>query len=545
MALTLAISALFQIHSYCSARRMGEIGRRDAHVRDVLADLVMLRTAVQDAVIGQSGYLLKGEPEDLQLYRRAAVRVPELLAEVRELTADDPVEAKYVRGLVPDVERQLEDLKKGLDVPRQLGAGAASVGAGIDAEPDLRLKDQIRPVIDQMIAQQQQVHAACLAETQAASSAQARSLLFASFYRVFVLLAGCTLILRQQARQRQAEQLCRQSEAFFRNAFDHAATGMALADPSGRWVKVNGALCEMLGYAADELLRTTAASIMNPQDLEKERTAVEELNAGRVDGSQMETRFIHKDGHTVWALVTQSLVRDERGRPQTFIAQIQDITERKQAEDRLRHQSLHDALTGLPNRLLLNERIQRGLERANQDPDYRLAVLFLDLDGFKRINDSLGHAAGDELLTTVAERLRQCVRGGDSVADRAGEDGFAGTARGAGNTAARLAGDEFTVLLDGLRTPADAERVAERILRELAKPVTLGGRPIRTGASIGIVYGDGRRYTSAPQLLADADTALYQAKAAGRGRYVVFDADEQQQSTLASLPLASNLRPAI
>lgn len=378
-----------------------------------------------------------------------------------------------------------------------------------------------------------------------ASAAQARSLVFASIYRVFVLLAGCSLILRQQAIQRRTEQMCRQSEEFFRNAFDHAATGMALADESGRWMKVNRALCEILGYAEEELLRTSAPSITHADDVEKQRRAVEELKAGRVDGYQLEKRYLHKDGHTVWALVTQSLFRDERGRPQTFITQIQDITQRKEAEDRLRHQSLHDALTGLPNRLLLNERIQRGIERACQDPDYRLAVLFLDLDRFKQINDSLGHAAGDKLLTTVAERLRHCVRDRDTV----GASGCAGATAGEGSggdghTVGRLAGDEFTVLLDGLRSPCDAERVAERILRELARPVEFGGRQIRTGASIGIVHADGPRYTSAQQLLADADAALYQAKAAGRGRYVVFEPDGQQHA-VEPLRLPSDLRAAV
>ena len=515
MFVTLAASALFQISSYRNARQVEEIGNRDVHVRDVLSALAALRSAVLDAAISRDGYLLSGQSPDSRRYRNAAARMPELLEQARALSMDDPTQAAYVRRLQPLIESESRDL------------------------------DQILRIIDRMTNEAQQVRAACLAQTHAAAAAQAHLLIAASAYRVFVLLAGCTLILRQQARQRRTEQLCRRSEEFFRNAFDHAATGMALADDSGRWVKTNRALCELLGYAEAELLQIASESITRPEDLEKERAAVEELKSGRVDRHQLEMRYVHKDGHAVWALVTKSLVRDERGRPQTLISQIQDVTERKQAEDRLRHQSLHDALTGLPNRLFLDQRLRRGIERANQDPDFRLAVLFLDLDRFKLVNDSLGHAAGDKLLITVAERLRLCVRGGDLVGGSASPGAMdnEGTS-GPGNTVARLGGDEFTVLLEGLRAPGDAERVAERILRELSRPVELGGQQIRPAASIGIVHAVGQRYAAAAQLLADADAALYKAKAAGRGQFAVFDADAQQ-SALERLRLAGELRRAI
>jgi PAS domain S-box-containing protein len=539
MFLTLVASAAFQISSYRNARRMEEIGNRDAHVRDVLAALAALRSAVQDAVIGRNGYLLAGKPRDRELYRSAAASIPRMLAQVRGLTADDPVQAEYARRLAPLITTKLDDLKLGIAASRQQRPAAP----GIESEPPAT--EPIRQILDRMTDMEQQARGACMAQARAEASAQAHSLVVASIYRVFVLLAGCTLILRQQARQRRTERLCRQSEEFFRNAFDHAATGMVLADMGGRWLKTNRALCELVGYAEDQLLRVANRTITHPEDLHKQRAGAEELKAGRADRHQLEVRYTHKDGHTVWALVTQSLVRDECGRPQTLISQIQDVTERKRAEDRLRHQSLHDALTGLPNRLFLDERLRRGIERANQDPDFRLAVLFLDLDRFKLINDSLGHAAGDQLLITVAERLRRCVRGGDPEGGN-GPTGTAGEGSGSGpgHTVARLGGDEFTVLLEGLRSPRDAERVAERILRELSGPLELGGRQIRAAASIGIVHATGRRYAAPPQMLADADAALYKAKAAGRGRYAVFDADAQQ-SAQERLRLAGELRRAI
>lgn len=522
MALTMVASAAFQIISYRNATRVEDIARRDAHVRDVLAALAALRSAVQDATIDHTRYLLTGDSRELESYRSAALRVPKLQEQVCALTADDPVQAASARALRPVLETQLENLKQDVRVPRHHVMQVAS-GTGIGSGADAQLTDQIRLILDQMIEKEQHLRSKYLAQTQAAALAQSRSLVAASIYRVFVLFAGCTLILRQQARQRRTERHCRQSEELFRNAFDHTATGMALSDESGRWVKVNPALCELLGYAEEELLRRGVRAITQPEDLEMEQAAMGRLTAGAGNDYQLEKRFIHQDGRTVWALVTNSVVRSEDGRPQTFISHIQDMTERRHAEDHLRHLSLHDALTGLPNRRLLVERIQRGIERAKQDPDYRLAVLYLDLDQFKLINDSLGHAAGDKLLIAVAERLGRCVRAGDAVAGGKGGNGE-------GHTVARLAGDEFTVLLEGLRTPTDAHAVAERILRELKRPVEFCGREIRVAASIGIVHGNALRYSSARELLADADSALYKAKAAGRGRYAVFDADMRQPS---------------
>jgi diguanylate cyclase (GGDEF)-like protein/PAS domain S-box-containing protein len=379
------------------------------------------------------------------------------------------------------------------------------------------LTRQIRSILDQMTTREQHLRTTYLAETHAATAAQSASLVAASVYRVFVLVAGCALILLQQARQRWTERLCRQSEELFRNAFDHTATGMALSDQSGRWVKVNRALCDLVGYGEEELLRLDSRSIFHPEDLEKEPAPTASSTSMSHSQSPRETRLIHRDGRTVWVVATNSMVKGEHGRPQTFISHIQDITERRRAEDRLRHLSLHDALTGLPNRRLLVERIQRGIERSKRDPGYRLAVLFLDLDHFKLINDSLGHAAGDQMLIAVAQRLTRCVRAGDAV--------VAGADQPDQHTVARLAGDEFTVLLEGLRTPTDAQTVATRILRELDKPVDFSGRQIRPAASIGIVHGDARPYSAARDLLADADTALYKAKAAGRARYAIFDAN--------------------
>ncbi|HXE54532.1 MAG TPA: diguanylate cyclase [Tepidisphaeraceae bacterium] len=536
MALTMVASAVFQIICYRNSTRLEDVARRDAHARDVMVALAGLRSAVQDTGIDYDEYLLSGDSRSLESYRSAAVRVPALLQQVRALTADDPVQAASASALQSAIDTELQSWEQDVDVARlkfMQGASASGIVNGVDAQRTGR----IRLILEHMSEVEQHLRTGYLAQMQDAAASQSHSLVSASVYRVFVLLAGCTLILRQQARQRRTERHCRQSEELFRNAFDHTATGMAMSDENGRWVKVNRALCELVGHTETELLTRGSGSIMHPDDVDTERGALAGLSAGSGNDYQLEVRFIHKDGRTVWALVTNSVVRNEDGRPQTFIAHVQDITERRQAEDRLRHLSLHDALTGLPNRRLLVERIQRGIERAKQDPNFRLAVLFLDLDHFKQINDSLGHAAGDKLLIAVAERLGRCVRAGDPVVncDASGDSH--------GHTVARLAGDEFTVLLEGLRSPADALAVAQRILRELATPVECCGQEVRAAASIGIVHGDARRYSTARELLADADAALYKAKAAGRARYAVFEQD-LQTSDLTRLAVSGELRRA-
>jgi len=183
----------------------------------------------------------------------------------------------------------------------------------------------------------------------------------------------------------------------------------------------------------------------------------------------------------------------------------------RRAGDRLRFDAMHDALTGLPNRSFFHDQVQRCIERARRRSDFRFAVLFLDLDRFKIINDSLGHAAGDRLLVTIGDRLRRCLRPTDTIAAETTD------------TVARLGGDEFTILLDDLKGENDAALVAERIERELSQPIDFEGHQLYTTVSIGIVNGN-TNYATAKELLRDADAAMYHAKAAGRARHVIFDA---------------------
>jgi len=238
----------------------------------------------------------------------------------------------------------------------------------------------------------------------------------------------------------------------------------------------------------------------------------------------------HNRRNARWYRCIDRAIRWSDGRMVRFEMAI-DVTDRKRAEEQLRHDALHDTLTGLANRSLLLERVKTCVARHARDPEYRFALLFVDLDRFKVINDSLGHAAGDHLLVSVAERLRDCLRATDAVARL--ED----------QTIARVGGDEFVVLLDGLRDHADAPRVAQRLLDEITRPVVLGDQELFISASIGIAPCN-KDYRAADEILRDADTAMYRAKEGGKARYAVFD-HRMHARAMERLRLENDLRRAL
>lgn len=286
----------------------------------------------------------------------------------------------------------------------------------------------------------------------------------------------------------------------FEHAFFAAVIGMAIVTTDGNFLQVNPALCEVLGYDEDDLLRETHQSITHPDDIGLENEQTKRLLAGEIDRYQLEKRYIHRDGHEIWSELSVSLVRNETGNPRYFIAQMVDITERKMVEQQLLHQAFHDRLTGLPNRGLFMDRLEHALARRPREGEM-IAVIFLDLDNFKVINDSLGHRAGDQLLLTMAARLQTCVREGDTVA--------------------RLGGDEFTVLLEHITDLSDAIRVAQRIAEQSLTLYAIGDREVSVTASIGIALPADEN-ESADDLLRNADIAMYEAKRRGKARYEVF-----------------------
>ena len=322
--------------------------------------------------------------------------------------------------------------------------------------------------------------------------------------------------------RKEIEAALRESERRFRSSFENAAVGMAIVGTDGRWLRVNRSLCRTVGYTNEELLGRSFQDITHPEDLDKDLEQARRLLDGEIVSYQMEKRYIHKDGSVVWILLNGSLVRDEEGGPLYFIAQVQDISGRKRVEDQLQRQAFHDVLTGLPNRKLFMDRLRHALERTRRRRGQNVAVLFMDLDGFKVVNDSLGHEAGDLLLTVVAQRLERILRPEDTLA--------------------RFGGDEFVVLLEEVEGPEEAVLVAQRITEELGRPFVIEGRGLFTSASVGIGLGDAR--TKTPEyLLRDADTAMYRAKEE-HARYKMFDPAMYERAK-RRLELENELRRAI
>ena len=238
---------------------------------------------------------------------------------------------------------------------------------------------------------------------------------WAGIHAAFVAAAGLASIvswrLNERVREGQAEALeaARESEERFRSSFDDAVIGMCLSTPDGRLSRVNPAFCHMLGRTREELEGMTWAQITAPEDLRESRALLEGMLAGGDDRGQGEKRYLHADGHPVWASMSARLVRQENGEPLHFITQIQDISAQKAAADALAHQALHDPLTGLPNRTLFGDRLEHALARSRRTGG-RLAVVFIDVDRFKVVNDSLGHESGDWLLQQMGSRLAQAIR---------------------------------------------------------------------------------------------------------------------------------------
>ena len=347
-------------------------------------------------------------------------------------------------------------------------------------------------------------------------------------YRMYLKNVEISMQQTEQAEQyasmlEERSAALRESEQRFRSAFDHAPIGIALVSPSGSWLKVNRALCSILGYTAEEFLEIDFQSVIFPEDLGITLVKIHEVRSGKTSSCQLEQRYLHKTGRTVWTSWSVSSASDGQSDNLNLIFQIQDITDKKLFEEKLQHEATHDALTGLPNRSYFMTRLAKALQKAKLNPKYRVSVLFIDLDRFKNVNDSLGHFIGDQLLIAIAARLRECMRPPDIVA--------------------RLGGDEFTILVEGRNFQEEVTRIAERIQNKFNTPFNLGGHEIYSSASIGILHTSEKHLTS-EDMMRDADTAMYQAKRAGKARHEIFD-DDMHVAAKETLQLETDLRRAV
>lgn len=281
----------------------------------------------------------------------------------------------------------------------------------------------------------------------------------------------------------------------------------------------------ILGYEEQEIQSSVDEwfSRVHPEDLPRLKVDIAVHLEGTTPSFKSEYRMLHWNGEYRWVLTQGLAVRDETGAPYRLTGSQADITQRKLNEDELKYASSHDALTGLPNRAAFLKRLERAIEKAKQNKGHLFAVLFIDLDRFKVINDSLGHLVGDQLLITVARRLKASLRSNDMVA--------------------RLGGDEFTILLEHIHNADDATLVAERIAHELASPIKLEGHELFVTASIGIALNT-NGYEQADDILRDADTTMYRAKAQGRARHEIFNTEMHTQ-VVAIRELEAELRHAI
>lgn len=334
-----------------------------------------------------------------------------------------------------------------------------------------------------------------------------------------------SLTISSQEMQEVYEQL-RKSETRYVLAAQGANDGL------WDWDLVNGDIyysprwMEILGITADETIAPSKElwlDSIHPNDYAEVIRDFSSHLQGKTEHFENEHRILHLSGDYRWVLIRGMATRDEEGKALRIAGSMTDITDRKEVEEKLAHDAMHDSLTGLPNRKRLMARLNRTLERLRKSSDYSFAVYFIDLDRFKIINDTLGHQAGDELLLKITEKLELVVRPNDMVA--------------------RLGGDEFVILVEDVKTEKQISSVAERILKSLREPMMIAGQKVYSGASIGIVLGCSE-YERADDLLRDADLAMYRAKSKGKGRYEIFDA-KVHSGTLTLLQLEIDLRRAI
>lgn len=310
------------------------------------------------------------------------------------------------------------------------------------------------------------------------------------------------------AAQTAVEEALHASETRFRAVFKDATMGIAIADMNGRIRDANGALARMFGRSEEEMRRRNITEWVHPDDAPVVWRLHRELVRGQRDHFRVEKPYTRPDGTVLWTNLTVSLLRDAEGEPRYQLALFEDITERRLLHLRLRYEATHDELTGLPNRTLFAERLERLLTAG--DGVRRFGLCYLDIDGFKAVNDSLGHAVGDQLLISVAERLQSCTTAPQHLV-------------------ARIGGDEFAALVTDPSDPDEVTELARQMLAALATPIAVDGRELTVRASIGIVEGPSGEQRP-EEVMRSADITMYRAKDSGGNRYVLADPDSDARA---------------
>jgi diguanylate cyclase (GGDEF)-like protein/PAS domain S-box-containing protein len=474
----LAVMTVSDLHANAQERRAAQIALfqvgRDSHELNALVLRTLARGRATNATF--KAVEANGRALDSALARDVVER-DEFHTAVRQVLN----QLTSYRGLA---ERLLVALAHG---DRHAGGADVALGPSFD-ELERRLK-----VVEDLRAQE-------------AQQAEDRATTLSTLTVAGLLLLLLLLVLLHQGGRRRAEVAASEaaalavSEARFRGLVDDNSDLVLLIGADDGVRSASRAARDVLGFDPRELEHGKLGDIVHPDDL----PLVESAAGSR--HRRLEIRMRHRNGY--W-LSVEALANDMStdAHIDALVLTVRDVSERKAFEEQLRHRAFHDPLTQLPNRALLHDRLQHALTREGRFED-QVAVLFIDLDDFKIVNDGLGHAAGDELLVLVARRLRSCLRSAD--------------------TAARLGGDEFGVLLEGVPDVDQPVAVAQRILAAFADPFSIGGLPVPLRVSIGVAIGQAQA-AAADELLRDADIAMYAAKREGKGGYVVFRADRHAE----------------
>jgi diguanylate cyclase (GGDEF)-like protein/PAS domain S-box-containing protein len=313
-------------------------------------------------------------------------------------------------------------------------------------------------------------------------------------------IEGIIANLHDITERKRSERELWEAHEHFSSSFEEAPIGMALIDLEGRIVRANSAYARIVGRDLSDIVGLETADVIHPDDQEESVTSVADLLRGDDANFRSELHYVRPDGTDVWVTATAKCVRDSDDRPVHVLGQFVDVTAERAMRQRMNYAAIHDSLTGLPNRALFMDRLSMALSRA-QRSERHVGMVFIDLDRFKLVNDSMGHMAGDKLLVAVAELLRRSIRPGDTVA--------------------RMGGDEFTVLCEDIGDYEEASGIAGRLMEAFKGPIFLEGGPVFVAASMGVAISGSN--DSPSSLMRQADTAMYLAKDSGRGRVEIFN----------------------